>query len=93
MDGALGSLAELRGDLDTAINRYEHAIEREERAGALIWATSHRRRLAGALRAAGRRERATRLLDRVIGTAPAMGLTRVASLAHEAGDDDASARS
>ena len=93
VDGALGSLAELRGDLDTAINRYEHAIEREERAGALIWATSHRRRLAEALRAAGRRERATRLLDRVIGTAPAMGLTRVASLAHEAGDDDASARS
>ena len=89
VDGALGSLAELRGDLDTAIDRYEHAIKREEHAGALIWAVSHRRRLAEALRAAGKREEGTRLLESVARKAPAMGLARVAGLAHEAGDTGA----
>jgi hypothetical protein len=84
--GALACLAELRGDLDTAIDRYEKAIEQEERAGALIWATNHRRRLAMAIRAAGRQEQSTRLLDAVIRQAPAMGLTRVASFAQQARD-------
>jgi hypothetical protein len=82
--GALARLAELRGDLNTAIARYEQAIEQEERAGALIWATNHRRRLAMALRAAGSHEQSTLLLDAVSRQAPAMGLTRVASFAQQA---------
>jgi DNA-binding SARP family transcriptional activator len=82
--GALACLAELRGDLDTAIDRYENAIEREERAGALIWATNHRRRLAMALRTAGRHAQSIRLLEAVTRRAPAMGLTRVAGLAQQA---------
>jgi hypothetical protein len=82
--GALACLAELRGDLDTAIDRYEQAIDHEQRAGALIWATNHRRRLAMALRAAGRQEQSNRLLEAVSRQAPAMGLTRVAGLAQQA---------
>jgi hypothetical protein len=40
--GALGRLAELRGDARLAADRYAEAIEREEHAGALVWATHHR---------------------------------------------------
>lgn len=79
--GALGRLAELRGDLDAAIHHYEQAIEREESAGALIWATNHRRRLAEAYAAAGRTDQRDTLLSIVKDQAPAMGLTRIAQLA------------
>ena len=63
--GALGRLAELRNDPDAAIDRYEQAIDREERAGALIWATRHRWRLGDVLAASGRPELARALLARV----------------------------
>lgn len=79
--GTLACLAELRGDLETAIAHYEHAIEREESAGALIWATSHRRRLAEAYAAAGRSDQSDALLAVVKDQATAMGLTRIAQLA------------
>jgi DNA-binding SARP family transcriptional activator len=78
--GALGRLAELRGDTRLAADRYAAAIEREERAGALVWATHHRLRLAEALRAAGDTA-AQPLLARVAADAAAQGLTRIAERA------------
>ena len=81
--GALACLAELRGDLPAAIERYEQAVEREEAAGALIWATHHRRRLAGAYLAVGMTAEGAALLATVTRQAPTMGLSRVAQLAHE----------
>jgi DNA-binding SARP family transcriptional activator/tetratricopeptide (TPR) repeat protein len=83
--GALGRLAELRGDLDAAIDHYEQAIEREESAGALIWATNHRRRLADVYAAAGRTDQRDTLLSVVKDQASAMGLMRLAQLADRAG--------
>ena len=79
--GALARLAELRGDYRTAIDRYERAIEREESAGALIWATNHRRRLANAYMAVGEIDQGFTLLTIVKRQAPGMGLTRVTELA------------
>jgi tetratricopeptide (TPR) repeat protein len=81
--GALARLAELRGDLDTAIDRYERAIQTEEWVGALIWATNHRRRLAEAYKSTGQTDRSDALLVTVRTQAPAMGLTRVAELAEQ----------
>ena len=81
--GALGRLAELRGDHLTAIDRYEQAIAREEYAGASIWATHHRRRLGDALIAAGRPAPGYAMLQRVAREAAPMGLTRVAGLARD----------
>ena len=49
VSGALGRLADLRGDPKLAAERYARAIEREERAGALVWAMHHRFRLGQAL--------------------------------------------
>ena len=40
--GALGRLGGTARRLTTAIDRYEQAIEREQRAGATVWATHHR---------------------------------------------------
>lgn len=82
--GVLGRLAELREDFAAAINHYEHAIEREDWAGALIWATNHRRRLAEAYAAAGRTDQSNALLSAVEAHASAMGLTRIAHLAARA---------
>ena len=79
--GALGRLAALRGDLDRAVERYEQAIERDERAGALIWAMHHRLRLGEALLARGQAAKAAPLLDMVAARAPDMGLTRLAERA------------
>jgi hypothetical protein len=79
--GALGRLAELRDDLDTAIGRYEQAIDREERAGATIWATHHRWRLGDVLVAIGRAEPGRAVLTRVVRDAPGVGMTRTAGLA------------
>ena len=79
--GALGRLAELRDDLDTAIGRYEQAIDREERAGATIWATHHRWRLGDVLVAIGRGEPGRAVLTRVVREAPGVGMTRTAGLA------------
>ena len=79
--GALGRLAELRNDLDAAIDRYEQAIDREERAGALIWATRHRWRLGDVLAASGRPELARALLARVVREAGGMGMIHTADLA------------
>jgi DNA-binding SARP family transcriptional activator len=81
VDGALARLADLRGDLDAAIHHYERAIEREDSIGALIWATSHRRRLAEAYLAVGKNDQSDALLCAVRRDAPRMGLTRVALLA------------
>ena len=82
--GVLGRLAELREDVAAAINHYEHAIEREDWAGALIWATNHRRRLAEAYAAAGRTDQSNALLSAVEAHASATGLTRIAHLAARA---------
>ena len=74
--GALGRLAALAGDLAGAAARYRQAIEIEERAGASIWATHHRLRLAEALLDAGDPE-AAGLAERVAAKAPALGLERL----------------
>ncbi|HYZ82104.1 MAG TPA: hypothetical protein VE571_12590, partial [Solirubrobacteraceae bacterium] len=79
--GTLGGLAGLRGDRDAAIALYEQAIEREERAGARIWAMHHRLRLGEALAAAGASDQATVHRDVVAGEAGAMGLARLAERA------------
>jgi hypothetical protein len=78
--GALGRLAELRGDTRLAIARYERAVELEERAGAFVWATHHRFRLGEALLAAGG-DGGQELLARVAAEAPALGLRRIAGIA------------
>jgi len=81
--GALGRLAALAGDNDTAAARYRQAIELEERAGARIWATHHRLRLAETLLAAGDTE-APRLIERVAAEAPGLGLSALAERAASA---------
>jgi hypothetical protein len=78
--GALGRLAGLAGDVDAAAARYRQAIQLEERAGARVWATHHRLRLAEALLAAGDAG-AARLLQRVAAEAPGYGLHRLAKRA------------
>jgi hypothetical protein len=78
--GALGRLAALAGDLATAAARYRQAIEVEERAGASIWATHHRLRLAETLLAAGDAEAAT-LIERVAAESRSFGLNRLAERA------------
>jgi hypothetical protein len=79
--GALGRLAELAGDQASAIRRYEDAVERDERAGAVIWAVHHRRRLAEALIAEGHPERGYALLARVAAEGARSGLPHQAELA------------
>jgi hypothetical protein len=81
VSGALGRLAELRDDLDAAIERYEQAIDREQRAGASIWATRHRWRLGELLVATRRPEDGRAVLTRAADEAAAMGMTRIAGLA------------
>jgi tetratricopeptide (TPR) repeat protein len=81
--GALGRVAQLAGDPGRAVALYERGIERDERAGLLIWAMHHRRRLAEALLDAGERERGLELLARVEAEGPPMGLMRLAELARE----------
>ncbi|MGZ4200754.1 MAG: hypothetical protein ACXVRH_01715, partial [Thermoleophilaceae bacterium] len=81
--GALGRLAQLAGDHDRAALLYEEAVERDERAGSLIWAVHHRLRLAEALLDSGRHERGLGLLARVEAEGPPMGLARLAELARE----------
>jgi hypothetical protein len=78
--GALGRLAELAGDLDAAAFRYRQAIDVEERAGASIWATHHRLRLAETLLATGDTG-AAEVLRRVAAEAPGFGLRRLADRA------------
>jgi DNA-binding SARP family transcriptional activator len=78
--GALGRLAALAGDRDAAAARYRQAIELEERAGASIWATHHRLRLAETLLAA-EDPNAAKLLERVAAEAPSLGLNRLAERA------------
>ena len=81
--GALGRLADLAGDRRLAISRYEEAVERDERAGATIWAIHHRRLLAEAVMAEGDEERGQALLRRVADEAPGAGLMHLAELARE----------
>ena len=76
--GALARLAALRGDLDRAVERYEHAIDGDERAGALIWAMQHRLRLGETFLARGQAAEAAGLLETVVTRAPGMGLSRLA---------------
>ncbi len=76
--GALGRLAALRGDLDRAVECFELAIDRDERAGALIWAMHHRLRLGETLLARGQAVEALPLLKLVAAGAPDMGLSRLA---------------
>lgn len=78
--GALGRLAALAGDQAAAAARYRQAIEVEERAGASIWATHHRLRLAETLVAAGDAD-AAKLIARVAAEAQSFGLTRLAERA------------
>jgi DNA-binding SARP family transcriptional activator len=78
--GALGRLAGLRGEVNLAADRYARAIEREEHAGALIWATRHRLDLAEALAISGDAA-APALFARVVADAEAQGLTRLAERA------------
>jgi DNA-binding SARP family transcriptional activator len=79
--GALGRLADLAGDPRRAAARYAEAVERDERAGAAIWAAHHRRRLGDALLAAGDGERGRETLARAERDAGAYGLHRQAELA------------
>jgi DNA-binding SARP family transcriptional activator len=78
--GALGRLAALAGDPVTAADRYRQAIEVEERAGASIWATHHRLRLAETLPAAGEPD-AAKLIERVAAESRRFGLSRLAARA------------
>jgi hypothetical protein len=78
--GVLGRLAGLRGEPGLAAGRYGEAIEREERAGALIWATHHRLHLAETLLGSGD-DAARPLLARVATDAEAQGLARLAERA------------
>ena len=78
--GALGRLAVLAGDPAGGAPRYRQAIQVEERAGAPIWATHHRLRLAEALVAAGDAE-AARLIERVAAEAESFGLKHLAERA------------
>jgi DNA-binding SARP family transcriptional activator len=83
VEGALGRLAGLRGDARLAADRYARAIDREERAGALIWATHHRVRLGQALLAAGDDE-GRAILAAVEAEATGLGLVRLAGEARSA---------
>ena len=76
--GALGRLAALRGDLDRAVQCFEQAIDRDEHAGALIWAMNHRLRLGETLLARGQAAEAVPLLKLVAARAPDMGLSHLA---------------
>jgi hypothetical protein len=78
--GALGRLAAHAGDLDAAAVRYRQAIQLEERAGATIWATRHRLRLAETLLVSGDPD-AAQLLGRVAAEAPSLGLSGLAERA------------
>jgi DNA-binding SARP family transcriptional activator len=80
VSGALGRLADLRGDPKLAAERYARAIEREERAGARVWATHHRLRLGRALLAAGDDD-GLALMAVVAAEAPALGLDGLAAQA------------
>ena len=71
--GALGPLAALRGDLHRAVECFELAIDRDERAGALIWAMHHRLRLGETLLARGQAVEALPLLKLVAARAPDVG--------------------
>jgi hypothetical protein len=75
--GALGRLAGLRGDSSLAADWYLRAIERDERAGALVWAMHHRARLGRTLLKAGDGD-GRALLAAVAAEAPALGLVRLA---------------
>lgn len=77
VSGALGRLAELREDTGCAVERYERAVQLEERAGALIWATHHRLRLGDALLASGD-QGGLPLLERVADDAARLGLPKLA---------------
>jgi hypothetical protein len=77
--GALARLADLRGDKALAIQRFEAAIVREERAGMAIWATHHRARLGEALIASGQQDQGRALLERVAREAGPMGLENLAA--------------
>jgi len=79
--GALGRLAALAGDRAAATARYRQAIELEERAGASIWATHHRLRLAETLQADGEADAAAPLLERVAEEARRFGLDALAARA------------
>jgi DNA-binding SARP family transcriptional activator len=81
VSGALGRLASLRGDQKLAAERYARAIEQEERAGALIWATHHRFRLAQAMLAAGDDDGRS-LMAAVAAEAQGLGLSGLAAEAH-----------
>jgi DNA-binding SARP family transcriptional activator len=78
--GALGRLAALAGDLGSAAARYRQAIEVEERAGAAIWATHHRLRLAETWLEIGDADGA-KLIERVTAEAEGFGLDRLAERA------------
>jgi hypothetical protein len=78
--GALGRLAELRGDVRLAADRYERAIGLEERAGAFIWAT-HRRLRLGELLLRGGDDAGRAILARVAADAPRQGLVTLAARA------------
>jgi hypothetical protein len=79
--GALGRLADLAGDHGSAVRHYEHAVERDERAGAVVWAVHHRRLLAEALIADAHLERGRALLSRVAAEGARSGVPHQAELA------------
>ena len=78
VSGALGRLADLRGDLKVAAERYARAIDQEERAGALVWAAHHRLRLGQALLAAGDEDGRT-FMAVVAAEGQSLGLDRLAA--------------
>jgi hypothetical protein len=91
VSGALGRLAELRENPAHAVQRYERAIQLEERAGALIWATHHRLRLGETLLASGDQD-GQPLLARVADDAAQLGLPQLAQRAHRAKTRQTSSR-
>ena len=92
VSGALGRLADLRGDLKLAAERYRRAIDREERAGALVWATYHRFRLGQTLLAAGDDD-GRAFMAVVAAEGPSLGLDRLAAEAARSGRRRTRARS
>lgn len=78
--GALGRLASLAGDRAAASAYYGQAIEVEDRAGAAIWATHHRLRLAETLLQVGDAQ-GEKLIERVTAEAESFGLNRLAQRA------------
>lgn len=79
VSGALGRLADLANDSERACALYGEAIEVEQRAGALVWATHHRFRLGEALLASAQIDRGLALLAQV----RREGLPTLAQLAAE----------